>query len=110
MINRMLSSQQVTGDLFRLERTNPLHVPGRNDGPATNGPQDFRSLLIGSLNNVNQLQQEHADLSVRAIIDPDSVHPHDVTIAGAKANLSLNIARNVVDRVIRAYRDITNVR
>lgn len=110
MISRMMSSEQVTGDLFRLERTNSRHLAGRNDGPTTAQPQDFRNLLFDSLNGVNQLQQEHADLSVRALIDPESVNPHDITIAGAKASLSLNVARNVVDRVIRAYRDITNVR
>lgn len=67
-------------------------------------------MLFEGLNGVNQAQQQHAELSVQALIDPDSVNPHDVTIAGAKANMTLNIARNVVDRVIRAYRDVINIR
>ncbi|TVQ39976.1 MAG: flagellar hook-basal body complex protein FliE [Spirochaetaceae bacterium] len=107
---RLLSPEQVHGDVFRLEQTNPRHVAGRYDQPAAQPAQDFRSMLFDGLNTVNQLQRSHAELSVQAIIDPESVHPHDVTIAGAKANMSLNIARNVVDRVIRAYRDVVNIR
>jgi flagellar hook-basal body complex protein FliE len=33
-----------------------------------------------------------------------------VTIAQAKASLALSITKNVVDRVIRAYQDIINIR
>jgi len=44
------------------------------------------------------------------LIDPDSVDAHDVTIAMAKANMSLNITRTVLDRVVRAWKDIINTR
>ena len=107
---RLLNPQQVHGDIFRLEQTHPRHVSGRRDQAELQPAQDFRSMMFDGLNNVNQLQRNHAQLSLRAIIDPESVNPHDVTIAGAKANMSLNIARNVVDRVIRAYRDVINIR
>ena len=40
--------------------------------------------------------------------NPDAVDPHDVTIAMAKANMSLNITRTVLDRVVRAWRDLIN--
>ena len=107
---RLLAPDQVRGDLFSLQRTNPRHVAGKHEHAAVQQPQDFRSMLFDGLSGVNQLQRDHAELSVQAIVDPDSVNPHDVTIAGAKANMSLNIARNVVDRVIRAYRDVINIR
>ncbi len=102
--------QEVTGDLFSLERTHPNHLPGRDDVERQREMGGFQELLIGSLNDVNAAQQEHANLAVQAIIEPDAVDPHDVTIAAAKANLALSITKNVVDRVIQAYRDITNVR
>jgi flagellar hook-basal body complex protein FliE len=38
------------------------------------------------------------------------VDTHDVTIAAAKANLSLSITKNVVDRVIQGYREISTLR
>ena len=107
---RLLNPQEVHGDIFRLEQTHPRHVSGRRDQAELQPAQDFRGMLFDGLNNVNQLQRDHAELSVQAIIDPESVNPHDVTIAGAKANMSLNIARNVVDRVVSAYRDVINIR
>jgi flagellar hook-basal body complex protein FliE len=44
------------------------------------------------------------------LVDPDSVDAHDVTIAMAKANMSLNITRTVLDRVVRGWKDIINTR
>jgi flagellar hook-basal body complex protein FliE len=44
------------------------------------------------------------------ITDPDSVDVHDVTISLAEANMALNITKAVLDRVVRAYRDITSAR
>jgi flagellar hook-basal body complex protein FliE len=101
---------EVNGDLFNLQRTHPDHLPGKNDVSSRQEMGGFQELLMGSLNEVNNAQQAHADLAVQAVVDPDAVDPHDVTIAGAKANLALSMTRNVVDRVIQAYRDITNVR
>ena len=106
----MYGPGEVTGDLFNLQRTHPDHLPGRGDVVQQPDSGGFRQLLLGSLNEVNNAQNAHADLAVQAIVEPDAVDPHDVTIAAAKANLSLSITRNVVDRVIQAYRDITNVR
>jgi flagellar hook-basal body complex protein FliE len=102
--------EQVTGDLFRLERTNPRHLPGRGDAPVQQPQQNFDQMLISSLSDVNQMQKDHANLAVQAVINPDQVDTHDVTIAAAKANLSLSITKNVVDRVIQGYREITSLR
>jgi len=65
---------------------------------------------MDSLNSVNSMQQTSEALSIQAVIDPESVNAHDVTIAAAKASMSLSITKNVVDRVIQAYREIQSVR
>jgi len=104
----VLSPNVATGDQFRLSITNPKHFGPEKTVP--NREKSFGQLMFDSLDDVNEKQQNFADLSVRAAIDPNSVDPHDVTIAGAEANMSLNIARNVIDRVIRAYRDLTSLR
>jgi len=101
---------QAAGHMIALRRTHPEHVAGKFDRPPVERPERFSELLFDSLDTVNRQQHTHSDLSVQAIVDPDSVNPHDVTIAAAKAEMSLNITKNVVDRVIRAYRDITTVR
>ncbi|TVR57103.1 MAG: flagellar hook-basal body complex protein FliE [Spirochaetaceae bacterium] len=97
-------------DVFRLVRTDPRHMPGKFEQPTDSAVRDFSGMLLDSLQEVSRLENKHQELSVRSIIDPDSVNPHDVTIASAKASLALNITKNVVDGVVRAYRDIVNVR
>ncbi len=67
-------------------------------------------MVLDELNTVNNLQLKSDELSRRLVTDPDSVDVHDVTIALAEANMSLNITKAVVDRVIRAYRDIITAR
>lgn len=106
-----LSATQVSGHELVLARTDPRHYTGRLDPEQSgSGQGTFASMLIESLNSVNDQQQTAEALSVQSIVDPQSVNPHDVTIAAARANLSLGIAKSVVDRVIQAYREIQNVR
>lgn len=112
-----MSAQQVSGHELVLARTDSRHFTGRLDpepGTATQGSSaqggTFASLLLDSLNSVNDQQQTADQLAVQAVVDPESVNTHDVSIAAAKANLSLSITKSVVDRVIQAYREIQNVR
>lgn len=71
---------------------------------------DFGSALLRALDGVNEYQAESSTLMERMIVDPDSVDPHDVTIAMAEANLSLNIARTILDRVVRGWKEVINTR
>lgn len=102
---------QVQGNAMMLARTNANHLAGKFE-PLSAQPEEtgFREMLIGGLEEVNGLEQAHEALSIQAVIDPDSVEAHDLTIAAAKATTALSITKNVVDRVIQAYRDITNLR
>lgn len=106
-----LQPGHVRGDQFELRRTDARHFAGRNDAVQAEPTEfGFRDALVGSLEEVNGLQKRHEQLSIQAVVQPESVDPHDLTIAAAQANLSLNITKNVVDRVIQAYREITNLR
>ncbi|MFP4301012.1 MAG: flagellar hook-basal body complex protein FliE [Spirochaetaceae bacterium] len=105
-----LQPEQTRGDQFVLARTHSTHRSGGGEVPGTGGSSTFGQALMDSLNDVNGAQQEHERLTVQSIIDPESVNAHDVTVASAKANMTLNITRNVVDRVIQAYRSITTLR
>ena len=106
-----LSNNQVRGDRITLTRSDPRHLSGIGEAKAEGAKTgDFKKVLFNELNKVNESQQKSLELSQRMITDPDSVDPHDVTISLAEANMSLNIAKGVIDRVIRAYRDITSAR
>ncbi|MEE8440767.1 MAG: flagellar hook-basal body complex protein FliE [Spirochaetia bacterium] len=106
-----LNTSQVSGHVFEMARTDPRHLAGQSFGPApASTSQSFGNLLLESLNSVNAMQQTSEALSIQAVVDPESVNAHDVTIAAAKASMSLSITKNVVDRVIQAYREIQSVR
>jgi flagellar hook-basal body complex protein FliE len=105
-----IGPHEASGHLINLKRTDPRHFYGSAGPAAAQEGGNFGRMLINSLNEVNNMQKEHADLTVQSITNPDSVDPHDVTIAAAKANLSLSITKNVLDRVIQAYKEITNIR
>ncbi|THB62596.1 MAG: flagellar hook-basal body complex protein FliE [Spirochaetaceae bacterium] len=100
----------ASGDQFTLARTHKSHFGAGPDAPAKAEQQDFGSMLVQSLQEVNSLQHEASDVAVAAVIHPDEVDAHDVTIAAAKAELALNLTKNIVDRVIQGYKDISNLR
>ena len=73
-------------------------------------PGDFKSKVIEKLSQVNAIQRESENITQQMLVDPDSVDAHEVMMALAEANMSLNITKAVIDRVIRAYREITGAR
>ena len=70
----------------------------------------FEDALLLALDKVSASQLNASDLQQKAIIDPDSVDIHDITIAQAEATMALNITRNVLSRVIQGWRDLINTR
>lgn len=70
----------------------------------------FENYLVEALDYVNNTQITSSNMSEQIIIDPDSVDVHDVTIAMAQANLSLSLAQNVIDRITKAWSEITTTR
>ena len=108
----MLAPDAVSGNVFRLLVTDPRHMSdGRVDeggtaAGAVDAEQGFGRLLIGAMDAVNAQQHLAMDLSQAMITSPDEVNVHDVTIALANANLSLAMAKAVLDRGIQAYREI----
>ncbi len=70
----------------------------------------FQDYLLEAVNSVNSQQNEVSKLSERLITNPDEVDVHDATIAMAKARMSLNLAQNVIDRMITSWNEITSTR
>jgi flagellar hook-basal body complex protein FliE len=114
----LLSTSQALGHQISLRTTDPRHIGGaaraagygRDKAPAADLEAGFGKLFFQSLGQVNDLQVRAQDLSQALITDPDSVDIHDVTVALAEANLALSMTKAVIDRAIRAYREIVNLR
>ena len=106
-----LTPAEAAGSSVRLIGTDPRHITGPSGpGAPADAEAGFGEVLMKALDSVNGQQQEAITLTQQMITDPDSVDVHDVTIALASASLSLSIAKAVLDRAIRAYTEIINVR
>jgi len=70
----------------------------------------FADAMMSAMDQVSASQQRASNLNQAALIDPDSVNVEDVSIAMAEATLSLNITRNVLNRLVQGWRDVINTR
>lgn len=72
--------------------------------------KSFDSYLLDAVSKMNEQQLDVNRLEQKAIVDPESVDIHDITTAMAKAQMSLNLAKTVVDRVVTGWNEITTTR
>jgi len=70
----------------------------------------FEQAMLQALDKVSGADQFTKQLEKEAIINPDSVDIHDITIAQAEASMALNITRNVLSRLVQGWRDLINTR
>ena len=70
----------------------------------------FQSYLLDALESVNNQQLDVNKVQEKLITDPDDVNVADVTIAMAKARMSLNLAQTVIDRLVTGWNEITTTR
>jgi flagellar hook-basal body complex protein FliE len=113
-------------DTLQMTRTNPAHtgtaklsdiadVP-LNDIPSSAGKGTaktqlkFEDYLLNAMNSMNSQQTDVTNLEQQVLTDPDSVDPQDVTVAMAKARMSLNMAQTVIDRIVTGWNEITTTR
>jgi len=109
----LLSSLSAQGNVIEQLRSDPRHfdVNGKMGPLASGGTKaTFQDAMISAMEGINSDQIKATDLYQKMITNPDSVDVHDVTLAGAQAQMSLNLAKNVVERGLQAYRDIINMR
>jgi flagellar hook-basal body complex protein FliE len=108
----LLSSLSAQGGQIEQLRTDPRHfdVNGKTGPLPGDSKATFQDAMMSAMEGVNADQIKASDLYTKMITDPDSVDAHDVTLAGAQAQMSLNLAKNVVERGLQAYRDIINMR
>lgn len=119
---------RISSRLIEPRRTHPAHMAG---GTGVNGtargaalsasgapPPDaspvradrFGTMIAQAVGRVSDGQLSADALFERMLTHPDEVEPHDVSIAMARAEMSLNLTKSVVDRAVKAYTDITTMR
>jgi flagellar hook-basal body complex protein FliE len=70
----------------------------------------FEEAMLLALDQVSASDKFAETLAQRAITEPDTVDIHDLTIAQAKAGMSMDITRNILSRLVQGWRDIINTR
>lgn len=76
----------------------------------TEKKESFRTYLLEAVNEMNSQQLNVSALQEKVITDPDSVDIHDVTTAMAKAQMSLDLAQNVIDRLVKGWNELSQNR
>jgi flagellar hook-basal body complex protein FliE len=114
-----------------LARSNPMHytangpagildggvgelegLAGRPSGAEAGKAKgaSFQDALLKAMDGVSASQNKSDDLLQRVVADPDSVDAQDVTIGMAEANMSLNLAKTILSRIVTAWKDVINTR
>lgn len=101
---------QIRGDEIAMNRTHPKHIATQSEMVRETGIGEFEGMMLRALNGANDLELEAARLGEQMVVNPDSVDPHDVTIAMAQANLAVSLTKAVVDGALDAYNNIINMR
>ena len=70
----------------------------------------FSETMLKALDKVSDYQKYTDNLYEQAILAPDSVNVEDIAMAEAQANMSFNIARTIMNRVVQAWKDVINTR
>ena len=70
----------------------------------------FEDAMLQALDSVSGAQLNASELQKQAIINPDSIDIHDITIAQAEASMALGITRNILSRLVQSWRDLINTR
>ena len=89
---------------------NILSLRDATGAGAVTGAGSFEDALLQALDKVSSSQLNASKLQQEAIINPDSVDIHDITIAQAEASMALNITRNILSRLVQGWRDLINTR
>ena len=70
----------------------------------------FEQAMLQALDKVSGSQNYASALAQEALVNPEGVDIHDLTIAQAEANMSFNAARNILSRMVQGWRDLINAR
>lgn len=108
-------ASEVTGYNIPMKTTNMRHI-NKTQKLSDFGKQEkveggnFAELLRNAFYDVNSIELRKDNMMKQFITEPNSIDIHDLTNSMAKAELTFGFVRSVADKVVSAYRDISNLR
>jgi flagellar hook-basal body complex protein FliE len=109
----LIKPGMASGHIITMQRTNPGPL---RSSTTVRGPwkprwkRTFALMVQRAISGVNAEQMRSEALYQEMILTPDSVDAHDVSVASAKAQMTLNITKSMVERAVKAYKDIISIR
>lgn len=109
---KILSNSQISGDIVKMNSVYNNHITDSGTAPKKGEKvvSAFADMFNSAINEVNDLELKSTELANKMAVDPDSVDIHDVQIAAEEAEMAVLMTKGVIDRVIKAYKEITNLR
>ena len=96
--------------LDRRARRAAAGIAGRRRRRGRRKAPSFEHALLKAMDGVSASQNKSDNLLQQVVADPNSVDAQDVTIAMAEANMSLNLAKTILSRIVTAWKDVINTR
>ena len=106
-VGKKVDVSSVEVQNFRQDMVSSTNDIELSDNPVA---MSFEQVLLKTFDLMNKKQTRVDALSEKMIINPESVDPHDLTIAMAEASLSLKMTQTIIDKTIKAWNDITTTR
>lgn len=97
-----MADMKIHGNMEPLGASLGIKSPAaKPDGPS------FADTLGEALNEVNDMQL-NADKAIQDLVTGESKNIHEAMIALSKAELAFKLTMQVRDKVLEAYKEITN--
>lgn len=77
--------------------------------PATEGTGTFKDMLLGSIQDVNQMQQQ-ADQAVETLMTGGEADPAEVLTAVQKADLAFRLMMQMRNKMMQVYQEVKEIR
>lgn len=108
----LVDSNGPSGDVVKMALTNPKHLDGgmKSSLLAEAGGDGFGEMVAEAIGRVSERQAAANDTFERMITNPDEVEIHDVTTAMATAEMGIRLTKAIVERAVKAYNDIVQMR
>lgn len=88
-----------------ISQLTPIRTPSENKPTPAEVSQEFSSFLSDAMNKVNQAQVESSNLADKFAAG-EITDLHQVTVAGQKASVMLQMTMQVRNKMIESYQEI----
>ncbi|GED58187.1 flagellar hook-basal body complex protein FliE [Brevibacillus formosus] len=92
-------------EMSAISQLTPIRTPSVNKPTPAEVSQEFSSFLSDAMNKVNQAQVESSNLADKFAAG-EITDLHQVTVAGQKASVMLQMTMQVRNKMIESYQEI----